>query len=310
MSRKDLVLITHPDPDAVAQEVLARAGSPLRWCRLDGPGADSATVWFSAGPMPEVELRLPGLRWIHTSWAGVETWFERPEWSGGVVLTRTVGDYPRRLAQYVFGYLLARELDVPEALRQMEAKAWRRFVPGSLEGKHLLVVGMGAVGAEVAAVGRTFGMTVEGIRRRSGARDRARGVWPVAELSERLPRADVVVSLLPHTRETESFWDEARLGALAEGATFVNAGRGASVDEAALIRGIRRGRPAFAILDVFREEPLPADHPLRREPRLWITPHIAGAGTVPMMAEAFVRNWHRYRSGKPLLHRVDRRRGY
>jgi glyoxylate/hydroxypyruvate reductase A len=119
-----------------------------------------------------------------------------------------------------------------------------------------------------------------------------------------------VVGLLPRTAETESFWGEERFAALADGAVFVNVGRGTSVDEEALLRGIQRGRPGFAILDVFREEPLPADDPLRREARVWITPHIAGAGTVPMMAAAFVANWRRYRSGKPLHHRVDRRRGY
>jgi phosphoglycerate dehydrogenase-like enzyme len=310
MTDRDLVLITHPDPGGMAREVLARAGDGFRWCRLDDPGADSATVWFSAGAVPEAEVKLPGLRWIHTGWAGVETWFHRSEWGERVALTRTVGDYPQRLAQYVFGYLLARELDVPEALRQMEAKSWRRFTPGNLAGKRLLVVGMGAVGTEVAAVGRALGMEVEGIRRRVGARGRAATARPLEELPDRLPMADVVVSLLPLTPETESFWNEARLGGLVEGATFINVGRGASVDEAALIRGLRRGKPAFAILDVFREEPLPPDHPLRREPRVWLTPHVAGLGTISMMAEAFVQNWHRYRAGKPLLHRVDRRRGY
>lgn len=310
MSGRDLVLITHPDPRGLAREVNARAGEEIPWCRLDDPRADSATVWFSAGVLPEGELKLPGLRWIHTGWAGVESWFQRPEWGEDVLLTRTVGDYPSRLSQYVFGYLLARELDVPEALRQMEGKSWRRFIPGTLAGKRLLVVGLGSTGMEVAAAGRALGMEVEGIRRRAGRSGRGVIARPVTDLLDRLPHADVVVSLLPLTPETESFWNDARLGALAEGATFVNVGRGASVDEAALLRGLRRGRPGFAILDVFREEPLPADHPLRREPRIWITPHIAGLGTTAMMAEAFVQNWRRYRAGKPLLRRVDRRRGY
>lgn len=310
MNDPDLVLITHPDPGGMAREVIALAGEEIPWCRLDDPRSDSATVWFSAGTIPEGELKVPELRWIHTGWAGVETWFGRGEWGEGVTLTRTVGDYPRRLAQYVFGYLLARELDVPEALRQMEGKSWRRFTPGTLAGKRLLVVGMGATGSEVAAVGRALGMEVEGIRRRASLRRRGVPVRSLAELPDRLSRADVVVSLLPLTPETESFWNEARLRALSEGSVFLNVGRGASVDEAALLRGVRRGRPAFAILDVFREEPLPPEHPLRREPRIWITPHIAGLGTTGMMAEAFVRNWRRYRAGQPLLHRVDRRRGY
>ncbi len=311
MTRDEMVLITSSDPDALAREVAARSGAPLKWCRLDAPGVAGATVWFSAGAAPEQAVSLPRLRWIHTGWAGVEGWFRRPEWTGEVTLTRTVGDYPQRLAQFVFGYLLAKELDVPEALRQMDARAWRRWTPGSLAGKGLLVVGHGEIGREVAAVGRTLGMEVEGVRRGAPTKpERARGVRAPAELPACLARADVVVNLLPLTPDTESFWGADRFAAMRDGAIFVNVSRGATVDEAALLRGLKRGRPGFAILDVFREEPLPPAHPLRKEARVWVTPHIAGIGTHGEMAQAFVENWERYLAGRPLLHRVDRRRGY
>lgn len=284
---------------------------PLRWCRLDGPGASEATVWLSAGGIPEAPLAMPRLRWIHTGWAGVEIWFQRPEWRNGVALTRTVGDYPQRLAQHVFGYLLAKSLDVPEALRQMETRAWRRWTPGSIARKGLLVVGHGAIGREVAAVGRAFGMSVESVRRHAPSRaEHARGVRPAADLVACLGRADVVVNLLPLTTETELFWNAERVGAMREGALFINVSRGATVDDAALLLGLKRGRPGFAILDVFREEPLPPTHALRKDPRIWVTPHVAGIGTVPEMARAFVENWARYLAGEPLLHPVDRRRGY
>jgi phosphoglycerate dehydrogenase-like enzyme len=254
---------------------------------------------------------MPRLRWIHTGWAGVEAWFQRSEWRSDVALTRTVGDYPQRLAQHVFGYLLAKSLDVPEALRQMEARAWRRWTPGSIAHRGLLVVGHGAIGREVAAIGRAFGMSVEGVRRGAPTRaERAQGVRQVADLPDCLGRADVVVSLLPLTAETESFWNAERVAAMREGALFVNISRGATVDEEALLLGLKQGRPGFAILDVFREEPLPPGHPLRKDPRVWVTPHIAGVGTIPEMARAFVENWTRYLAGEPLLQRVDRRRGY
>ncbi len=311
MTRDDLVLITHSDPDALAREVVARSGRPLPWCRLDGPGARGATVWLSAGAIPESPLAIPQLRWIHTGWAGVEVWFGRPEWSGEVVLTRTVGDYPRRMAQHVFGYLLAKELDVPEALRQMEARAWRRWTPGSIAGKGLVVVGLGALGREVAAVGRAFGMHVAGVRRGVPTRvERSEGVRSVPDLPECLGQAEVVVNLLPLTQETESFWNAARFADMREGSLFMSVSRGATVDDKALQRGLKRGRPGFAILDVFREEPLPPAHPLRRDPRVWVTPHIAGVGTIAEMTQAFVENWRRYLANEPLLHRVDRRRGY
>jgi len=307
----EMVLLTHADPGALAREVETRLGGKLRWCRLDAPGSAEASVWFCAGPPPEAPLRLPELSWIHTGWAGVETWFGRDEWKPGTRLTRTVGDYPARMAEYVFGYLLARALDVPEALRQMEARAWRRWIPGSLAGRRLLVIGMGSIGGALAGAGRAFGMEVEGIRRSEPtAAERAAGARGPGELEACLARADVIVNLLPLTPQTASFWTSARFAAIGKGATFVNVSRGTTVDEDALRAGLRRGKPAFAILDVFREEPLPPDHPLRRDPRVWVTPHIAGMGTIAMMADAFVQNLLRYRAGEPLLHEVDRARGY
>lgn len=309
--RDELVLVTHFDPPALARGVEKCLGEPLRWCRLDAPGAAEATIWFSAGLVPEAPLRLPRLRWIHTGWAGVEAWFQRAEWSEEVALTRTVGDYPARMAEYVFGYLLARTLDVPEALRQMEGRGWKRWTPGTLRGRRLLVVGMGAIGRAIADAGRAFGMQVEGFRRATpSAEERAHGVHAIGELEESLPRADVIVSLLPLTPGTRGFWTADRFARLGEGVTFLNISRGHTLDEKALRDGLRRARPSFAILDVFQEEPLPPDHPFRKDPRIWITPHIAGIGTVPMMAAEFVENLRRYRVGEPLANTVDRARGY
>jgi len=309
--REELVLLTHSDPSALAREVQGCLGEPVRWCRLDAPGAAEATIWFSAGPMPEAALRLPRLRWIHTGWAGVETWFQRAEWSAEVALTRTVGDYPARMAEYVLGYLLARTLDVPEALRQMAGRGWRRWTPGTLAGTRLLVAGMGAIGRGIADVGRALGMEVEGLRSRAPFDDeRARGLLGPDDLEAALARAKVIVNLLPLTPETRGFWTAGRFARLGEGVTFINVSRGHTVEEKALRDGLKRGRPSFAILDVFQEEPLPPDHPFRRDPRIWVTPHIAGIGTVPMMAREFVGNLRRYRAGEPLEHVVDRARGY
>jgi len=165
------------------------------------------------------------------------------------------------------------------------------------------VVGMGAIGAEVAAVARAFGMEVAGVTR--SARER-----PGRELPELLAWADVVVNLLPLTAETESFWNAERFGRMKQGATFVNVSRGATVDETALLRALGRGRPGFAILDVFREEPLPAEHPLRGRDDVWITPHLAGVSTLEALAVEFAENWRRLRAGDPLQNVVDRSRGY
>jgi phosphoglycerate dehydrogenase-like enzyme len=130
--------------DAIRREVERRVGTALPGV---APGEEArAAVWFCPHRPPETPRALPALRWIQTGWAGVEGWFARPEWREGVLLTRTVGDFPQRLAEYVVGYLLADALGVPEALRQMEARAWKRWAPRSLAGRTLLVAGHGAIG--------------------------------------------------------------------------------------------------------------------------------------------------------------------
>jgi phosphoglycerate dehydrogenase-like enzyme len=296
----DRVLITSADPGGLARAVEGLIQEPFPWCRLDAPGFDQATIWFCAGAPPESPLRLPKLRWIQSGWAGVDNWFLRPEWTDGVTLTRTIGDFPQRIAQHVLGYLLARTLRVDEAFRVMAERSWKRWTPGSLAGKNLLVVGMGAIGAEVAAVARAFGMQVAGVTRKTREQD----------LPELLARADVVVNLLPLTAETESFWNAERFARMRPGSTFVNVSRGGTVDETALLRALGRGRPGFAILDVFREEPLPAEHPLRGRDDVWITPHLAGVSTIEALAVEFADNWRRHRAGDPLQNVVDRSRGY
>jgi phosphoglycerate dehydrogenase-like enzyme len=310
-SAPDRVLLTAADPDAVARATAGVLRARIPWVQPEEPGASDATVWFCAGRPPVQALSLPRLRWIHSGWAGIEDWFERPEWRDGVALTRTVGDFPQRIAEYVAGYLLADVIGARESWRQMEARAWRRWTPGTVAGRSLLVVGHGAIGRRVGEVARALGMATRGIRRGPLTHeDHALGVEDASALEALLPGADVVVNLLPLTRDTESLWNAERFARFRTGAIFINVSRGATVDEGALLAALEAGRPARAILDVFREEPLPAESPLRAAPNVWVTPHVAGIGTVEPLAQDFARNWRRFLAREPLDHEVSRRRGY
>ena len=307
----DVVLVTGRDPASLARAAEAANGAPIPWVALEDARAKEATVWFASGSLPERTLSLPSLRWIQSSWAGVDRWLTRAEWSGDVVLTRTVADFPERIAEYVFGYVLAAALDVPRAREQQSRGAWSRWIPAALHGKGLLIVGHGAIGSRVAAVGRAMGMNVFGIRRGPVTEEeQTRGIEDAGALPRFLPLADVAVNLLPATAETDSFWSAQRFALLPEGAVFVNASRGRCVDDEALLAALDRRRPALAVLDVFRQEPLPPEHPYWRHPSVWITPHVAGLGDDETEGRAFGENWKRRREGKPLLHVVERDRGY
>jgi len=301
------ILITGRDAAALRDRVDAIAGRALQWILDPGdPAARDATIWFCAGQPPAEPLSLPKLQWIQRGCAGVETSMRRPEWASHVTLTRTVGDFPERITEYVFGYLLAQTLEIPRAFRLMEERGWERWTPGTLRDRSLLVVGFGAIGARLSFIGHLFNMRVTGIRRdpsKGYARD-------LSDLPNALEEADIVVNVLPLTRETESFWNAERFARMRDGSIFVNVSRGGTVDDRALIEGVRQGKPARAILDVFREEPLPSDNPFRDEPNIWITPHIAGIGTIDPLAWDFVRNWNRYQARESLMNVVDRERGY
>jgi len=304
------ILITGRDAAALRERVDAIAGKGVLWITDPGdPAARETTIWFCAGQPPSEPFSLPKLRWIQSGWAGVETWMRRPEWGRDVTLTRTVGDFPERIAEYVFGYLLAQAIEIPRALHLMERRGWERWTPGTLQGRALLVVGYGTIGASIGALGRSFGMRVTGIRRHP-ARNGNDDVRDLSALERSLGEAHVVVNVLPYTHDTESFWNADRFSRMRAGATFINVSRGATVDDRALIDGIRQGKPAHAILDVFREEPLPRDHALRDVPGIWITPHVAGIGTLEPLARAFAENLERFRTGQPLANVVDRERGY
>jgi glyoxylate/hydroxypyruvate reductase A len=307
----DLILITGDDPPSLARAVAASLGEPIPWVGAGDERASAATVWFASSLPPASTLPLPSLRWIHCAWAGVDRWIGRPEWREGVTLTRTIADLPRRMADYVIGYLLAMELDVARSRRQQEARRWERWTAGTFGGKTMLIGGYGEIGRVLGAGARAMGIRVLGLRRGPvTAAERAEGVIGSDALPRSLAEADYVVNLLPATPETEAFWNAARFAAMKQEAIFVNVSRGRSVDDEALLAGLDRGRPGHAILDVFRKEPLPPESPYWGHPRVWVTAHVAGLGTDETEGAAFADNWRRWRANEPLAHVVDRARGY
>lgn len=259
------------------------------------PGVELATVPRRPGEDPDlarVEVlvppyrgrrvldALPGmsrLRLVQALESGVE-WL-LPHVPDGVPVCNSRGAHDAAVAEWVLGVVLAMQRKLPEHLDAQRQTLWRDVVArgewrppfaGDLEGSTVLIVGYGSIGAAVERRLGPFGVDVLRV-----ARGKRTGVHPATELPGLVPRADIIVVLLPLTAETEGLIDAGTLAAMKPGALLVNAGRGGTVDQAALSEALYEGR-IRAALDVTVPEPLPPEDRLWSAPNLLLTPHMAG----------------------------------
>jgi len=245
---------------------------------------------------------LPELRVVQLVSAGAEVWVGHIP--PGVLLCDGRGIHGGSTAEWVLTAILAVVREFPRFIRDQQARRWAPVITDELAGKHVLVVGAGDLGQNVATRLRAFGASPVLVARR--ARD---GVHAVGELPVLLPAADIVVLVVPLTPQTTGLVDSAFLAALPDGALVVNAARGPVVVTDALIAELSSGR-LRAALDVIDPEPPPGDHPLWTVPNLLLTPHVGGnVRGFPRRAYRLVRDQIlRYVAGEPLLNVV--RDGY
>lgn len=282
----------------------ARVAADL--ARDHAPEAVDWVVYAPGGPAPAWEA-MTRARGVLSLWAGVE---------------RIVGEVPQRLAlarmvddglrqgmvEYVVGHVLRRHLGMDA---QPQDGAWRPAAPPLAAERPVTVLGLGELGLAAALALAGLGFPVTGWSRSPKEEPRlARTLSGQAALPEALRGAEAVVLLTPLTRHTESLMDAARLALPARGFHLLNPGRGALVDDGALLAALDEGQVGHATLDVFRQEPLPPTHPFWAHPRVTVTPHVA-AETRPLSAARVVaENLRRAAAGEPLLHLVDRGAGY
>lgn len=252
-------------------------------------------------------LKAPSLDWFQSAAAGTE----HPALT---MIGRKAARYTTNhtQAEAMAEWAIWQALDFLRAGPAHRAQAadgrWARVPAREINGVRWLVIGYGSIGEAVGRRATALGAEVTGLRRKSGpAAGAARIVSPVSLMDE-LPRADIVLLAMPHTGETENFADAAFFAAMRPDALFMNLGRGALVDEGALIGALDAGVPAFAALDVVREEPLPASSPLWGHPKIAITPHDSSETPQTSLRadETFLANLERYLAGQPLAHEVAR----
>jgi phosphoglycerate dehydrogenase-like enzyme len=253
-----------------------------------------------ADRLPGLFEQLPGLRVAQSLSAGVD-WL-LPLVPPSLIVCRAVGVHDGPVSEWVVAAILAMERRLPEFIVFQNRAEWNRddaepSLIEDLDGRTVIVVGHGSIGRALAARLTPFGAKVIGVARR-----RRGDAQPVSALPDLLPRADVVVNLLPLSPETEKLVDRAFFARMKAGALFVNAGRGKTVDTDALLEALNAGH-IRAALDVTDPEPLPPEHPLWRARNILITPHIAGSvARWKMRGYRFAgEQIRRYAAGQPLL---------
>jgi len=191
-----------------------------------------------------------------------------------------------------------------------KAGTWDPAPPGMLRGKQIGLLGVGSIGAALAATARHFRMRVKGYTRASEDSPDVDEYFHGGDLSAFAKELDYLVAIMPNTADTRRLVDAELLAALPPRAVFVNPGRGSVVDEPALADALQHGRLAAAILDVFEQEPLPPDHVFWRLPNVIITSHTAALSIPDDIAPVFIDNYRRWIDGAQLRYRVDFEAGY
>ncbi|HUR16830.1 MAG TPA: D-2-hydroxyacid dehydrogenase [Candidatus Limnocylindrales bacterium] len=281
------------------------------------------------GPLPmavfdRLLLRSPRLMWVHSATAGVERVLTPLALERGLAITNARGVFSDPIAEYVLMWILAVSRRLPLLLELQKERTWQPLEGREMADVTVGIVGLGSIGRRVAEIVLTMGGQVVATKRRADFSDATPdegdedGIMPLIDLlpadglPELMARSDFVVLALPLTPETENTVDAELLAHAKPGAWLINIARGALVDDRELIRAIREGRLGGAVLDAFREEPLPADSELYSVPNIIVTPHTSWSSgrVLDRSIDLFCQNLELFRRGEPLLNRVDPNAGY
>jgi phosphoglycerate dehydrogenase-like enzyme len=261
------------------------------------------------------------LRWVQSPAVGVGSLMFPELLASDVVVTSARGVRARAMAEHVLGVTIALARQFPLAIRAQAAHEWaQERLEGSdsrirtLAGSAMGLIGLGAIGTEVAKIAAPFGFRITAIRRRvdQPIPEGVDRVWTPDRLLDLLADSDVIVLAAPHTPQTKQLIGRRELERVKPGAFFINVARGKLVDDEALVEALRQDRLGGAALDVFTKEPLDAASPYWDLPNVIVTPHTSGALRdywTPLVA-LFSENLRRFDRGEPLLNVVDKIAGY
>ncbi|HVQ74814.1 MAG TPA: D-2-hydroxyacid dehydrogenase [Candidatus Binatia bacterium] len=316
-------VLLHTDEPAIGLQVLGAAHPDLSVEACDDhaslPGLLERvrpevvySVRFAGAPgFPrEALLECPSVRWISVGGSGTD--HLRP-WSGDrITVTNAAGVAAGMMAQYVLGAMLAFSLGFPGYAAAQRARRWEPRGVEPIDGKTVLILGLGKTGQAVAGLTSSLGLEVLGVRATPRPAGQVDEVHPVEALAQLWGRADFVVVCLPLTASTRGLVDGRAFAAMKPGAVLIDVSRGGVVVEAALLEALESGAIRGAALDVFEVEPLPQEHPLWGCGNVIMTPHCSAVfpGWQEKSMQMFSANLARYRGGEPLENVVPPERGY
>jgi phosphoglycerate dehydrogenase-like enzyme len=278
--------------------------------------------WLSSDAFDRLLARAPKLTWVHSASAGVERALTPAALERGIVITNARGVFSRPIAEYVLMMILAVSRRLPGLLELQRERTWQPLEGVELRDVTVGIVGLGSIGRAVGALATAFGCRVVAVRRHSEQGSGSSGEAPGEAILDRvggpdtlpqlLAESDFVVLAAPLTPETENMIDGDALAAMKPSAWLINVARGRLIDERALIHALRDGGIGGAVLDTFRDEPLPPTSPFYDLPNVIVTPHTSWSSgrVLDRSVELFCDNLRRYAAGEPLLNVVDPSAGY
>jgi phosphoglycerate dehydrogenase-like enzyme len=304
----------------VYQQALARAGLAGR-VEFHGVRADAkipadlaarCEVLVGWRPAPGLIAAMPRLRWIQSTTAGMDQWLAAPDLREDITLTCARGAHRVQMPENILATLFFLTKPLMQCALEQRENRWTRRVSEPLAGKTLGILGLGAIGQELARKAEALEIRVIGTKRSAARLPHIAKVYPPEATDEVLGASDFVLLLLPSTPETENYMDARRLRAMKSSAYLLNFARGALIVDADLIEAVRSKTIAGAVLDVFRKEPLPAEHPFWTTEGITVLPHIGGLHPArdEGVAEVFIANARRFLASEPLETIVDRALGY
>lgn len=297
-----------PDYQSILPEALAEVGlSAQIVTEAPDPAAVDYIIYAPSAPLQDF-APFTRCKAVLSLWAGVERIV------GNATLTQPLArmvdpGLTEGMVEWVVGHALRHHLGMDRHIVN-PGHVWDPTCPPLARQRPVAMLGVGALGLAAARALQALNFPVTGWSRSPKDIVGLTCLWGEDGLRQALSTAAFVVTLLPRTPETENLLNARTLGYLAKGAFLLNPGRGPLIDDQALLAALDSGQIAHATLDVFRTEPLPADHPFWSHPKVTVTPHIAADTRPHSAARVLVANIRRAEAGQPLLHLVDRTLGY